>query len=208
MTIPSKRPPVFLALLWGHLPQGIIRVSRPICNKYERPVKFALARSSSTGKPCSTVFSTRGSYHIQTKTGPLPVSLVELCTYSPTSIPLSDCQKLHSISLGSPIVGDNLYTKYEKLYNPVVRYPDYKDGLLIQEWISTNGDVNVDPSTLYTNLVDAPAQEIRHSILLENLGRSDIPEFPGESSNCSWSDHPESVKVRRDRGRPPSNSKY
>lgn len=206
MTIPSKHPPVFLALLWGHLPQGIIRVSRPICNKYERPVKFALARSSSTGKPCSTVFSARGSYHIQTKTGPLPVSLVELSSYSPTSIPLSDCQKLHSISLGSPIVGDNLYTKYEKLYNPVVRYPDYKDGPLIQEWISTHGDVKGDLSTLYAKLVDAPAQEIRHSMLLDNLAGLDIAEFPGESSDCSWADHPESVKVRRDRGRP--SSKY
>jgi hypothetical protein len=193
---------VNLALLWGHIPRGIIRTSRNICKRYESVVPFALSRDSITGRAAQTVIHSFGSYHIHTSIGPFPVSLVEMSSWSTQSIPLEVVARLHTISVGYPIVGDQLYTKHEKYYNPVVSHPSDDIKLALQPWYEYDSDYCrlILSDSLSPKLLDHGFSilNLHDSMIVGDIEDSDVEEV---DSNCRYVDHPRSQFVRRDRGK-------
>ena len=183
------------------MPKGLIRCTRHISRKYEHEVDFALARLNSSGRSVLSRFSSFGNYHINTSQGPRPVSLFEVSTRAPNGIPLDVAIKLHSISIGFPLVGEYSYSSYEKFYNPVVKAPEDIPRLLLQLWLSPDGSLR-NEDRLSRELVDYTGQPLGlpDSILFNRLNEI-IDTFPGETSACGWTDHPKSGSVRRDRGR-------
>jgi|LauGreDrversion4_2_1035121.scaffolds.fasta_scaffold182267_3 hypothetical protein len=192
---------VNLALLWGHIPRGIIKCTRNICQRYERDVPFVLARDRNTGRHTTTSVHSLGSFHIATSVGPFPVSLVELVSLGPTSIPHYVIPILHTISLGFPIVGDSIYCRSEKFFNPVVSPPQDSMGLAIQDWYRIEGDqrILISPDSLSKRLLDGGhgSVSVCDSKLLP---KESYKDFPGEFSCSNYTDHPEASHVRRDRG--------
>jgi len=192
---------VNLALLWGHLPPGIIRTTRRICSRYEREAPFALARDSFTGKAASTIFHTFGAYHLQTPAGPFPVSLVELISAGPNSIPVDIVSCLHSVAIGFPVVGDNLFPKHEKFFNPVISIPIEENELALQEWYQFSESVRspINEDRLTGRLLDGEMsrRNIFDSILPNHFYAI---EHADVDSGRGYIDHPEASRVRRDRG--------
>ena len=196
--------PVYLGILWGHLPRGIIRTTRNICRRDESPVPFCLARRDNTGKRARTVFNTLGNIHLDSPQGPFPVSLVEMASEDNSFIPRDVILKLHAISIGFPIVGETEYVAVEKFFNPVVKPPDTRTELLLAEWINSEGTVKGnDANNVYQHLISLSAREIEHGSVLRNHSKSIFTEFTfdGESSNCNYINHPESLSIRNDRGK-------
>ena len=191
-----------LALLWGHMPRGIIQTSRHICQRYERPVPFALSRDSNTGRPARTVIHSFGSYHISTSIGPFPVSLVEMTSVGPRSVPFDVLARLHAISVGFPIVGDQLYTKHEKYHNPVIPHPADLTELALQPWYDFDlGNRRlVSPDGLSTQLLDRGMDplSVHHSMIPADGQPTDEVD---EDTEFEYMDHPRSRFVRRDRGK-------
>lgn len=163
---------------------------------------FALARSGAVGKKCHSWFNSLGHYHISVRETPHPVSLVEILSVSARSIPSEIVHSLHAISIGHPIVGDNLFTRHEKYYNPVIRYPNYHPSPIIQSWIDPNGSF-ADIGNITSKLQDFNGVNSNMTSRLANMEVSADGDmgFPGETTTCQWADHPESVTVRRDRGK-------
>jgi len=194
---------VNLGLLWGHLPRGIIRCNRNIAARSEHSVPFVLSRNQNTGREVTSIFNSFGNFHLSTSSGPVPVSLVEIQTNHPRSIHLEDANLLHAISLGFPVVGDLKYTMAEKFYNPVVFPPMDPLPLLLQPWYEIRGAEKelVESDDLSSRLLDGPpirlcpTQSLIHATLT-----GEPTHFPGENSYCRYTDHPEAVHVRRDRG--------
>jgi hypothetical protein len=147
-----SRPDIFLALLWGHIPSGIIRCSRNISRRAERSVPFALSRNQNTGRPALTLINSFGNYHFQSVQGPRPVSLVEIASISPTPIPTEVVSLLHAISVGFPIAGEQLYSANEKFNNPTVPPPSDVRDLQLQMWLGSGGIVISEK--LSQNLID------------------------------------------------------
>ena len=192
---------VNLALLWGHIPRGIIRTTRHICRKYEVEVPFVLARDSNTGRAASTTFHSFGSYHFNTSVGPYPVSLVEFVSSGPESIAKDIIARLHAVSLGFPVVGDDLFPRHEKFFNPVVPIPLDERDLALQEWykLSNSERVLLRHDHLTQRLLDGDAspRNVLDSILpnhIYTIAQSQV------HSSSRYLDHPEASKVRRDRG--------
>jgi hypothetical protein len=166
-------------------------------------VHFALARNKCTGKELRSVFSSFGNFHLNTSQGPVPVSLVELSLFQHNTLPYHDAIILHSIAIGFPIVGDVKYIHNEKFYNPVVSPPTDKIGLKLQPWYRLGGGniYIVEEDKLSPQLFDSPQNifDVSQSIL-KDLPESHEQFFAGEVSSCRYTDHPEAVHVRRDRG--------
>jgi hypothetical protein len=198
----ASKTGISLALLWGHIPAGVIRTSRHVSRRDSGPVPFVLARNEATGRSLQSYVRSFGSYHIDTSRGPFPVSLVELrlVAISP-SVPENVHAILHSLSLGFPIVGEQEYLKSEKFFNPAVPPPLDNFELQLQDWLSPAGGLlRVD--SLSSKLLDyrGKALEARDS-LLRDYESTGVGLFPGESSSCSYVSHPEASHVRRDRGK-------
>lgn len=192
-----------MGLLWGHITPGLIKVSRPICRRYESPTDFVLARSGVSGKKCTSWVHHLGHYHIKAKHGPHPVSLVEMCTSTTSSIPIESVLRLHAVALGHPVVGEDKYIKHEKYYNPVIPAPVYKGGIQLQRWLRSSSDPS-EIENFTSKLLDFRGwnEPLRSRLHKLDIVENQESQFPGEESACNWTDHPESVTVRRDRGRP------
>ncbi len=198
----TLQPTLHLGILWGHISPGIIRLSRPICSRYEGPAPFTLARSNATGKKCYSWFNSLGHYHINAGPGPQPVSLVEMLSANTSFVSSDVSLRLHAIAIGYPIVGDNLYTEHEKYYNPVIRIPQYPGTPLLQLWLNAgkmvlNSDNLTSQLIDFHGLVEFDKSKLYGLDVSEELGFN----FQGENSPCQWADHPSSVTVRRDRGK-------
>ena len=191
--------PIRLALLWGHLPRGIVRCSRNICQRPERETLFALARNSSSGRKAETLVSSFGEFHLDTSQGPRPVSLVEISSSSETYAPSESVSFLHCISLGYPVVGERIFSVLEKFYDPVLPSPEDLVTPYIQDWLGPGGSLirEDEISQLLREFQGIPKQPSESR--LHNLS---VPSerFPGEDSTCRYVDHPAAVSVRRDRG--------
>lgn len=187
-----------MALLWGHIPSGIIRCSRNISRRSERLAPFALSRNQNTGRPALTLINSFGNYHFQSVQGPRPVSLVEIGSISPTTIPREVVSILHAISVGFPIAGEQLYSATEKFYNPTVPPPSDVRDMQLQMWLGSGGIVISEK--LSQNLIDFRRPYLNQAeskIISESFELH--ADFPGETSSCEYLNHPEAVRVRGDR---------
>lgn len=191
---------ICLAIVCGHIPKGLTRSSRSIVRKTECSVDFALARDSRTGKPCVSFISSFGNFHMNTSGGPFPVSLVEITSKSPKSVPVDVASVLHLISVGYPVVGESRFRVFEKFYNPVIAPPVDFTEPLIKGWISSEGDL-IQPDSLSSLLIDfhrGPLEQ--HETTIYNSNTDAINEFHGETSNCGYIDNLQSSRIRSDRG--------
>jgi hypothetical protein len=195
--------PIYLGVLWGHLPRGFIRTTRNICRKDEGAVPFCLARRNNTGKQATTVFNSLGNYHLDSSMGPFPVSLVEMISQSSSAAPVDFITKLHCISIGFPVAGEREFSAHEKFYNPVVRPPADPDvPLMLTELISADGRRN-DTGIGFLHRLSQRA--IRPCDIKSSLVGLDSfitgAGFDGETSDCDYINHPHARHVRNDRGK-------
>ena len=198
----ASKASVSLALLWGHIPRGIIQCRRHISRRDHGEVPFVLSRSVSTGRPAQTLFHSFGNYHMDTSIGPFPVSLVEMLIEESGPVPSHIQAVLHSLSVGFPIVGERDYEKSEKFFNPTVPPPGDEIDTMFQAWLSLDRFL-LNPDLLTARLRDYQGRQLRvdDSVLTERSIESGY-HFPGETGSCAYIDHPEAVSVRSDRGRP------
>ena len=197
------RSKVNLALLWGHIQRGIIRCSRSIVRRSEAPVPYALGRKTSEGRLSTTYIHSFGNFHLQTSTGPFPVSLVEIATISPSTIPEEYACFLHCLSIGYPVAGESIFRVYEKFYNPVVVTPVECTEPLIQNWLSAEGEVILSDN-ISTRLADFYRLPLdSRESKLNTLPETFIAAYPGESSACGYINHAQASHIRNDRGYQP-----
>jgi hypothetical protein len=194
--------PIKLALLWGHMPRGIVRCSRNICRRRDDlEVSLSLARNSSTGRKADSIFSSFGEFHLETSQGPRPVSLVEVVTRCPVGFPENSASLLHSISIGFPVVGEVSFSKFEKFCDPVVPPPPDIKAPLIQNWIDESGNL-LSEDRLSCVVKEFHGNKMNPSDSILRTLKFEGEEFDGEDSSCRYVDHPKASSVRRDRGSP------
>jgi hypothetical protein len=200
----SGRSEVFLSLVWGHIPKGVIRCARTLCKTPDEYPGFKLARGPDTGKPAVTLFHSLGNCHISSSQGPTPVSVMETRTVAHPSISPRDALILHAISIGFPVVGEQKYLHLEKFFNPVFQPPDSEEEIMLTLWFDVTGFEIEGALEKVTRLIaDNPFDHTRpRSLLADTRQYTDLSEFSGESSACRFIDHPESRIVRNDRGKP------
>jgi hypothetical protein len=109
---------------------------------------------------------------------------------------------LHAISVGFPVVGDTVFMPAEKFLNPTVHIPEDVYPLLLKPWVDSTGTILRDTSTFMEYLLDPiTGLNENQSKLLHSTRADEDYTSEGEGSHCRYVDHPESVLIRRDRGR-------
>jgi hypothetical protein len=197
----SGNPSIFLSVLWGKFPRGIINCTRRICRNPSGDVEFKLARDHSIGAPARTSFNLLSTGHLHTSQGPFPVSLVELRPSEHSHLPKETVSVLHGLSLGFPIVGESKYINSEKFFNPVVKPPGVDIPLMLRPWIDSEGNELQESLSFKDFLRKCGISGTQSDSVLMRSHEFSESSFDGEQSVCAYTDHPESRGVRRDRGR-------
>lgn len=194
----SRSPYIKLAILFGHIPAGVIQSTRRICRNAER-TGYCLARTASEGKSATTALRSFGNYHLQTQMGPVPASLVELYSFSAGGVPSNSLARLHAISLGFPVMGENDFLSNERFYNPVITPPADVKSPLIQDWLSLDSSSLHMEDNLSSLLMDFDGKVFHENSTLRGFLEGSRVTFPGETSTCNWTSHPKAIHVKRDR---------
>jgi hypothetical protein len=193
---------ISLGLMWGHVPMGTIRCTKRVIKQPLSGPPFKLSRSHSTGKFAASRFDCLGLHHIMTSQGPRPISLLQIATSVDESLPREVASILHCLAIGYPLVGESYYRTHEKFFNPPVPPPLDDFPLMLRPWVDPSGRFLFDPKLLTDYIIDF-SNEAPFPLPKLN-GRFDDDAFDGECSASAYVDHPGSIHIRRDRGRPTS----
>ena len=137
---------------------------------------------------------------MNTSQGPRPISLFQAASHVEECIPTEVATILHCLAIGFPVVGESFYNSNEKFFNPTVPPPSDDFPVMLHPWLGRDGTILTEPRALTDHIVDFGNGALLPQPRLNKILDDDA--FDAENSTCRYIDHPESVHIRRDRGRP------